>query len=91
MLMDATKHAEARIRQRGIPEFVVNNLVEYGKSWHGNDGADILTFPKAVRQKLKKMLPHREYVAMEAHFDVYAVLQEGYLVTVGHRYKKIPN
>jgi hypothetical protein len=84
-----TYHAQARQRQRGIPGFVVESLVDYGKVNHDHHGAEILTFPKAVRQKLRNTLPKSTYVALEAHFDCYAVLSEGVIVTVGHRTKRM--
>jgi hypothetical protein len=84
-----TYHAEARQRQRGIPGFVVESLVDYGKVNHDHHGAEILTFPKAVRQKLRNTLPKSTYVALESHFDCYAVLSEGVIVTVGHRTKRM--
>ena len=85
----ASHHAAARLQQRGIPNYVVDTLINFGKVNHDHHGAEILTFPKAVRQKLRHMLPKSKYIALEPHFDCYAVLSEGILVTVGHRTKRM--
>jgi len=84
-----TYHAETRKRQRGIPAFVVESLVDYGKINHDHHGAEILTFPKAVRQKLRNTLPKPKYLALESHFDCYAVMSDGVIITVGHRTKRL--
>jgi hypothetical protein len=85
----ATHHASIRQQQRGIPGYVIDSLITYGKVNHDHHGAEILTFPKAVRQKLRNTLPKSTYVALESHFNCYAVICEGVVVTVGHRTKKI--
>lgn len=81
----ATHHATTRQQQRGIPAYVIDTLIHYGKVNHDHHGAEILTFPKAVRQRLRNTLPKSKYVALESHFDCYAVVSEGVVVTVGHR------
>jgi hypothetical protein len=45
-----------------------------------------VTFPKRVVKKLKTALPHREFVLLEKHLKMYAVLStDDELVTVGYR------
>lgn len=89
MELFATNHAIIRQQQRGIPGYVIDTLINYGKVNHDHHGAEILTFPKAVRQKLRNTLPKRTFVSLEAHFDCYAVMSEGVIVTVGHRTKRL--
>ncbi len=85
----ASHHATARQQQRGISSYVINTLINYGKANHDHHGAKILTFPKAVRKKLRNRLPKNKYIALESHFDCYAVLSKGVIVTVGHRAKRM--
>ena len=89
MELFATHHATIRQQQRGIPGYVIDSLINYGKVNHDHHGAEIITFPKAVRQKLINILPKSKYVALESHFDCYAVLSEGVIITVGHRIKRL--
>ena len=85
----ASHHAAVRQQQRGIPSYVIDSLINYGKVNHDHHGAEILTFPKAVRENLKSPQPKRTFVSLEAHFDCYAVISEGVIVTVGHRTKRL--
>ncbi len=85
----ASHHAATRLQQRGIPGHVIDTLINFGKVNHDHHGAEILTFPKAVRQKLRKTLPRCKYIALEPHFDCYAVISDGIVVTAGHRTKRI--
>lgn len=82
-------HAAARLQQRGIPSYVIDTLINYGKVNYDHHGAEILTFPKAVRVRLRNTLPKNKYLALESHFDCYAVVSEGVVVTVGHRTKRM--
>ena len=49
----------------------------------------LITFPKMVRNRLKKVLPKNDYVKLESHFNCYVVMRDGRLITVGHRTKRI--
>ena len=89
MELFATHHATVRLQQRGIPAHVIDTLINYGKVNHDHHGAEILTFPKAVRQKLRNTLPKPKYLALESHFDCYAVMSDGVIITVGHRTKRL--
>jgi hypothetical protein len=89
MELFATQHATIRQQQRGIPGYVIDSLINYGKVNHDHHGAEILTFPKVVRQKLRNTLPKSKYIALESHFDCYAVISEGVIVTVGHRTQRL--
>ena len=84
-----TQHAAVRQQQRGIPKFVVDSLINHGKANFDHHGAEIITFSKTVRNRLKKVLPKQDYVRLESHFDCYAVMRDGCLITVGHRTKRI--
>ena len=84
-----SRHAQARQQQRGIPSFVIESLIQFGKPNYDHRGAEVITFSKPVRNRLKTVLPKQQYVQLESHFDCYAVMKDGYLITVGHRTKRI--
>ena len=84
-----SRHAQARQQQRGIPGFVIESLIRFGKPNYDHRGAEVITFSKPVRNRLKTVLPKQQYVQLESHFDCYAVMKDGYLITVGHRTKRI--
>jgi len=85
-----TVHAETRIRQRGIPQWVLEVLLEHGKARHDGHGAELITFSKRNRERLQRLLPRTRYAEIERHFNVYVVLgSDGALVTAGHRTRRM--
>lgn len=73
-----TDHARARMQQRGIPAAAVEALLDYGRSVPAGKGCELVFFDKAVRKAAR--FPR-----------TYAVLgRDGHVVTVGHRYRRVP-
>jgi hypothetical protein len=82
-----TCHAEARIQQRAIPPIVVELLERFGSETRSG-GADLLFLDKAARKLLRRHLG-RSFRSFE-YLDAYAVVSDqGRVVTVGHRSKRI--
>ena len=71
--MNLTKHAEQRALQRGIPQFVVDCLLEYGEVEFHN-GCEIRRMTKKAEKRL------RGYMGRLAG-DVSKVLRDVYVVT----------
>jgi len=85
-----TQHAHIRMQQRSISFDMLETLLEFGQIRFNGRGAQIVTFPKRVRIKLKILLPKKEYVDLERHLNLYAVIaHNGLLVTTGYRTKKL--
>lgn len=85
-----TKHASVRKQQRGIPESVLNCLLEFGKASHDNRGGEVIYFDKRAKQRCLTVMGREIYRRLDGHFDVYAVRSlDGALVTVGHRHKRM--
>jgi hypothetical protein len=81
-----TAHAKIRMQQRAISADMLEKLLDYGEIRFNGNGTEIVTFPKRVVKRLKDALPHREFVSLEKHLKLYAVLSmEDALVTVGYR------
>jgi hypothetical protein len=47
-----THHAEARMRQRGIPGDVLDCLLDFGTVRHDHQGAEVIYFEKRSRRRL---------------------------------------
>jgi hypothetical protein len=78
MLSTYTDHARARMQQRGIRAAAVEALLDYGRSAPAGDGCEVLFFDKAARKAAR--FP-----------NTYAVVgRDGAVVTVGHRYRRVP-
>lgn len=78
MLSPYTDHARARMQQRGIRAAIVEALLDYGHTAPAGDGCEVLFFDKSARQ-------------VGRFPNAYAVVgRDGAVVTVGHRYKRVP-
>src|SRR5687767_13164430 len=85
-----TPHARARMQQRGIPAAAVELLINYGKSAPAGEGRELVFFDKAARVRLFRGAPAAAREA-ERLCRTYAVIgNDGAVVTVGHRYRRIP-
>lgn len=89
--VNMSQHAAVRKQQRGIPEVVLECLIQFGKVCHDKRGGEILHFDKRAKQRCASALSKERLRQMDGHFDVYAVRSiDGALMTVGHRSRRIP-
>jgi hypothetical protein len=85
-----TPHARARMQQRGIRPEMLEALLDYGREVHVPGGRDLVFFDKPAKARLAKAGIVRDAQA-ERLCKSYAVLgSNGVVVTVGHRYRRIP-
>ena len=90
MLSIFTHHARARMQQRGIPAAAVEALLDYGKAAPAGDGCELVFFDKAARARLFRDNPAAAREA-ERLCRTYALVgRDGAVVTVGHRYRRVP-
>lgn len=88
--LPTTRHARIRCQQRGIPMDLVELLFEFGHERHVGGGATMLSFPKRSRETMRRRLSRERFAAISSRLGVYAVLgDDGYIVTVGHRFQPI--
>ncbi|HWI14281.1 MAG TPA: hypothetical protein VNT02_08505 [Burkholderiales bacterium] len=78
MIQDLTDHARARMRQRGIPDAVVADLLAYGRAEHDHRGCTVVYFDREARAYARRN--SRAYLVLAG---------DGSVVTVGHRYRRI--
>lgn len=85
-----THHAQARLQQRGIPAYVVENLLDFGRKAHDHRGGTIVFFDHRARNKLRRQIASDSFKQIESHLGTYAVIDEaGVIITVGHRTQRI--
>ena len=90
MLSIFTDHARARMQQRGIRADAIEALLDYGRASPAGDGCELVFFDKAARARLFRDNPDAVREA-ERLCRTYAVLgRDGAVVTVGHRYRRVP-
>ena len=89
--MDAciTKHAEARMQQRGVTLEALDLLLEYGARAHAGKGAEIVYFDKKARERLLKKPGNAAIKADSKQLKSYAVCKGAMIVTVGKLYKRV--
>lgn len=86
--MKLSKHAKTRSHQRGIPLLMLDLLDLFGTEEKAADGARILFFDKASRQRVKAYAG-RLASSIEAFMDIYLVVADGVVITAGHRLQRI--
>lgn len=90
MSVPLTDHARARLQQRGIPETVIESLLDFGREAYDHRGSAVVYFDHRSRNRLRRTFGHDVYKQLEAHLDAYAVVaRDGAIVTVGHRTHRI--
>jgi hypothetical protein len=88
--LSKTQHAEVRMQQRGIPESVVDTLIQYGSVIHDHHGGQVVFFDKKAQRRCIAASGERILKHLERYRDVYLVKSaDGALVTVGHRNKRL--
>ena len=83
-----SRHARARMQQRGIPSERVERLLAFGCEVHDRHGGVIVYFDRAARRRAE-----RARAASRDELDrlagMYVVLAGGVVATVGHRYRRV--
>ena len=89
--LSLTSHAAARMQQRGIRAQALEALLDFGRERHIHfRGREIVYFDKKARARLAK---ENAAAAREAErfSRTYAILgSDGTVITVGHRFRRIP-
>ena len=95
-----TRHATARMQQRGIRAQALEALLDFGRERHIHfRGREIVYFDKKARARLARsraVVPRSRAVApakagAERFSRTYAILgSDGTVITVGHRFRRIP-
>ena len=90
-MANLTDHARTRMQQRGISAAALEALLDFGRVRHVHDrGREIVFFDKAARARLFQESPTAAKQA-ERLIRTYAIIgAEGDVITVGHRYRRVP-
>jgi hypothetical protein len=90
-MLGLTQHAEARMQQRGISSTTLESLLDYGTMTYDHRGGALVFFDKKAKSRLLRNVGRAQYRVMEKQLNAYAVVaNDGSVVTVGHRRKRIP-
>jgi hypothetical protein len=83
-----TAHARVRQQQRGVPPLIAQWLVEFGAAEHSH-GAVQRYFDKRARRQLAQRFGAQVIDRLGDLMNCYAVEDDGCLITVGHRTRRI--
>ena len=84
-----SKHAATRQQQRGIPPMMVDLLLNFGASQPSGDGTSTLYFDKKAKKRLGSYAGSLAQL-LQKHLDAYLVVSGDKVITLGHRYDRIP-
>ena len=73
--MEFTAHGQARCRQRGIGQDVVEVLMEYGESGR-HKGADVMFMDRQSRLRARRALGQRVYARIADRLNAYLVISD---------------
>lgn len=85
MNYQTSQHARVRMQQRGIPEHVVDNIVNYGSTRKVQGGAVARFMNHKAMKQVREMLSKREQLELDRHKSVYVIVESDRVITVGHR------
>jgi hypothetical protein len=81
-----SQHAEIRQKQRGISDEVIDLAIRFGKEYYSYKAFVYFVTKRTMARIHKTVGDHR---VAEQCAQVYVVITDGAIVTVGHRYKPI--
>ena len=90
MSANLTPHARSRMQQRGIRAEALEALLDFGRTAHVDRGREIVFFDKAARARLARQNPAAAREAERLRRTYAIVGSDGAVITVGHRYRRIP-
>ena len=84
-----SRHAQARMQQRGIARSAVDYLLEFGREHHDHHGAVVMMLDRSATQRIVRNGAARRG-EIEALRGLYAVVAtDGCVCTVGHRTRRL--
>ena len=85
MSYNTSLHAQARMQQRGISARLVRNVIDYGSTYRVLGGAVARRVTRKDLKELDEVLSKKELLDLDRHRDVYVVISNNDVITVGHR------
>lgn len=85
-----TWHARARMQQRGISAAALDALLDFGRTTRAGRGRELVFIDRKARERLARA---KALAAGEATrvCNSYAIIgSDGKVITVGHRFRRLP-
>jgi len=88
-LYNLSIHAKKRASQRGISKKIIELIQIYGEEAPSSHGCVIKFIPKKELGFIYSDLTKDEQKMLKDKVNTYIVESDGFVITTGHRYKKI--
>jgi hypothetical protein len=89
MKAQMSRHAQARMQQRGIARSAINYVLDFGREYHDHHGAVIVMLDHSAVQHIARTGAARGST-LDALRGLYAVIaSDGSVRTVGHRTRRL--
>jgi hypothetical protein len=85
MNLKISKHAKARMQQRGISKECIEHVLAFGKEYYRAGAFVYLATKKVVKEMIKKGVPKKSAARCGG---VYVIIQNGNIQTVAHKFKR---
>ena len=85
-----SRHAQARMQQRGIARTAIDYLLDFGCEHHDHRGAVVVVLDRAAMRRIKRTGAARAAVVDELRGLYAVVASDGSVCTVGHRTRRLP-
>lgn len=82
--MEFTKHATARVLQRGISEFVIDCLIEFGEIEY-HRGCEIYRMSKKAERRIATYMGGLSDEVLKVVKNIYVVARGELIITVGRK------
>lgn len=85
-----TRHARARMQQRGISAANLDALLDFGRTARAGSGCEVVFFDKRARERLARagVISPSETERVCKSYAIVA--SDSAVITVGHRTRRIP-
>jgi len=85
-----TPHARARMQQRGISAAALGALLDFGRVTRAGRGRELVFFDRKARDRLARANALAAGEAARVCASYAIVGSDGTVITVGHRFRRIP-
>lgn len=87
--LPCTRHARARMQQRGIAPAVVDRVLRYGREVHDHRGAIVVLMDRSAEARMTRDGEPRDTTIDRLRGVYVVVTTDGTIRTVGHRTRRL--
>lgn len=88
--MVVTHHARTRMQQRGISAAALHALLDFGRVTRAGRGRELVFLDRKARERLARANGLAAGEAVRVSNSYAIVGSDGTVVTVGHRFRRVP-